>query len=99
MAQSASRSPATTPYPYQRCYCSICRKAGAGGGYAVNIMGNYRTLEITGTDRIGSYQATIEDDGQSFQGGCRRHFCRDCASMLWVYDDSWPELVHPLCPR
>ena len=23
-----------TPYPYQRCYCSICRKSAGGGGYA-----------------------------------------------------------------
>ena len=22
-----------TPYPYMRCYCSICRKTGGGGGY------------------------------------------------------------------
>ena len=28
-----------TPYPYQRCYCSICRKSAGGGGYAINIMG------------------------------------------------------------
>ena len=26
-----------TPYPYQRCYCSICRKSAGGGGYAINI--------------------------------------------------------------
>jgi hypothetical protein len=25
-----------TPYPYMRCYCSICRKTQGGGGYAVN---------------------------------------------------------------
>ena len=25
-----------TPYPYQRCYCSICRKSAGGGGYAIN---------------------------------------------------------------
>lgn len=28
-----------TPYPYLRCYCSICRKTAGGGGYAINIMG------------------------------------------------------------
>ena len=31
-----------TPYPYQRCYCSICRKSAGGGGYAINIMGDSR---------------------------------------------------------
>ena len=28
-----------TPYPYMRCYCSICRKTAGGGGFAINIMG------------------------------------------------------------
>ncbi len=28
-----------TPYPYMRCYCSICRKTAGGGGYTINIMG------------------------------------------------------------
>ena len=27
-----------TPYPYQRCYCSICRKNAGGGGYAINTQ-------------------------------------------------------------
>lgn len=27
-----------TPYPYMRCYCSICRKLAGGGGFAINIM-------------------------------------------------------------
>jgi hypothetical protein len=33
-----------TPYPYMRCYCSICRKTAGGGGYAINIMGDAATL-------------------------------------------------------
>lgn len=84
-----------TPYPYQRCYCSICRKAGAGGGFAVNIMGNHRTLEIKGSDRIDAYQAPITRAGRTLDGSCRRHFCLGCATMLWVHDEGWPELVHP----
>ena len=38
----------TTPYPYMRCYCSICRKTGGGGGYAINIMGEAATLKVKG---------------------------------------------------
>ncbi|NWC98411.1 GFA family protein, partial [Pseudomonas sp. P7779] len=30
------------PYPYQRCYCSICRKTQGGGGYAINLGGDAR---------------------------------------------------------
>ena len=37
-----------TPYPYQRCYCSICRKSAGGGGYAINIMGLADTLKVKG---------------------------------------------------
>ena len=25
------------PYPFMRCYCSICRKTAGGGGYAINL--------------------------------------------------------------
>lgn len=84
-----------TPYPYQRCYCSVCRKAGAGGGFAVNIMGDYGTLQVEGGDRIRSYQAPMTDEGAAYTGTCQRNFCKDCATMLWVYDDDWPDLVHP----
>ena len=27
------------PYPYNLCYCSICRKTGGAGGYAINLGG------------------------------------------------------------
>jgi hypothetical protein len=27
------------PVPYLRCYCSICRKTGGGGGFAINLGG------------------------------------------------------------
>jgi len=43
-----------TPYPYQRCYCSICRKSAGGGGYAINIMGpesQQRARGLECTDR------------------------------------------------
>jgi len=36
------------PYPYQRCYCSICRKTQGGGGYAINLGAEAATLRVTG---------------------------------------------------
>ena len=24
-----------------------------------------------------------------------RAFCSNCSSMLWLYDDQWPDLLHP----
>ena len=83
-----------TPYPYQRCYCSICRKTAGGGGYAINIMGLAETLEVKGKPAI--YQARICDAGghcETSQG--QRHFCSACGSALWMSDPRWPELVHP----
>jgi hypothetical protein len=89
-----------TPHPYQLCYCSICRKTAGGGGYAINIMGVARTLQVTGDEAIRVYRAELEEPGDD--GACRlqvslaeRRFCSRCASALWVFDPRWPELVHP----
>jgi hypothetical protein len=32
-------------------------------------------------------------DGE--EGSAERSFCRHCGSPLWVWDENWPELVHP----
>src|SRR5580700_8233921 len=80
-----------SPYPYQRCYCSICRKSAGGGGYAVNIMGVADTLKVTGRRSIRVWNAPI---GGSL-GSADRHFCAKCGTALWVSDESWPELMHP----
>ena len=79
------------PYPYQRCYCSICRKTAGGGGYAINLSGRAETLDVQGREHINVYHAVI--DGNTSTG--ERHFCRHCASALWVFDPQWPSLVHP----
>ncbi|HKW81449.1 MAG TPA: GFA family protein [Casimicrobiaceae bacterium] len=86
-----------TPQPFLRCYCSICRKTGGGGGYAINIMGESRTLQVRGERNIAVYRARIKEKGASkptLSKG-RRHFCRKCASALWVWDPQWPEWVYP----
>lgn len=49
-----------TPYPYQRCYCSICRKSAGGGGYAINIMGDAATLKVTGRRDVRVWHAVID---------------------------------------
>ena len=36
------------PYPFNLCYCSICRKTAGGGGYAVNLGGENASLEVKG---------------------------------------------------
>jgi hypothetical protein len=79
------------PYPYLRCYCSICRKTAGGGGYAINLGGLSDTLEVEGEESISVYQARIAGELSPAQ----RRFCRNCGSALWVFDPRWPELVHP----
>jgi len=49
-----------TPYPYQRCYCSICRKSAGAGGYAINIMGRADTLKVKGKRAFGVWNAPID---------------------------------------
>jgi len=82
-----------TPYPYMRCYCSVCRKTTGGGGYAINLMGDAGSLEIHDPYRLRKiYQAEF-DTGVS---PAERSFCGICGSHLWLWDSRWPELIHPL---
>ena len=85
------------PYPFNLCHCSICRKTAGGGGYAINLGGDYGTLKVDGEAHISVYQARIKDPetGEIKVSPGRRHFCKTCGSALWVWDPRWPDLVHP----
>jgi hypothetical protein len=86
-----------TPYPYMRCYCSICRKTAGGGGYAINIMGETATLKVRGAKNVAIYRARIKQPGatRATLSKSRRHFCAKCASALWAWDPRWKEWVYP----
>ena len=79
------------PYPYNLCYCSICRKTAGSGGFAINLGAESETLQVDGKSECSVYHAII--DGKT--SPAERHFCKHCGSALWVYDPRWPELVHP----
>ena len=83
------------PVPFMRCYCSICRKTAGGGGYAINLGADYRTLKVTGKRHLRIYKATIVEGDHVRHSSGQRHFCGLCGSALWLYDPSWPDLVHP----
>ena len=84
------------PYPYQRCYCSICRKTQGGGGYAINLSGDATSMAVTGHDHISVYHARFsEEDGVAEESTAARHFCSHCGSALWLFSPEWPELIHP----
>ncbi|KAJ6614783.1 Mss4-like protein [Mycena sp. CBHHK59/15] len=86
----------STPVPYQLCVCSICRKVGGAGG-SVNLGGHFDTLKIEqGKEHISVYKAVMNrDTSEECIASSERNFCSKCSSMLWLYDKSWPELVHP----
>ncbi|MBP6019941.1 MAG: GFA family protein [Burkholderiaceae bacterium] len=86
-----------TPYPYQRCYCSICRKTQGGGGYSINLAADARSMKVSGSENIAIYHAKVKDDetGRWHASTAERHFCKLCGSGLWLFSPEWPELIHP----
>jgi hypothetical protein len=85
----------TGPYPYNLCYCSICRKTAGGAGYAINLSGEHASMKVSGESHLAVYQARVDGPDETCVSPAQRHFCRRCASALWVWDSRWPELVHP----
>ena len=85
------------PYPFNLCYCSICRKTAGGGGFAINLGGDAATLKVRGRRHVTVYRALMPagDGARARRSPAERHFCQHCASALWVWDPRWPELVHP----
>ncbi len=84
-----------TPVPYQLCYCSICRKTAGGGGFAINLGADTATLKVKGKRAIGIYRAEIERGEACEVSSGERNFCKKCGTALWLYDPTWPELIHP----
>ena len=87
---------AYAPVPFMRCYCSICRKTQGGGGFAINLGAWRETLKVKGEKHLSVYRArgVVRGHPEKRSSG-RRHFCKRCGSALWLFDPTWPELVHP----
>lgn len=88
-----------TPYPYMRCHCAVCRKTQGGGGFAINIMADAKTLAVDGESNLSVYRAAADkidsaDEGDGFSS-LRRHFCKHCGSALWCSDTAWPDWIYP----
>jgi hypothetical protein len=84
------------PYPFNLCYCSICRKTNGSGGFGINLGGDFETLRVHGEENISIYRARIADGRGGFDdSSCQRRFCKHCGSGLWVWTPDWPDLVHP----
>ena len=85
------------PYPFNLCYCSICRKTAGAGGFAINLSADANTLEVSGGEHVRTYRARMRDSetGAETRSSGERKFCGECGSGLWLWDPTWPELVHP----
>ncbi len=85
------------PQPFNLCYCSICRKTAGGGGFVINLSGDYDTLNVSGRESINVYRTKIRDEKteEVTTSHCERSFCSRCGSALWAWSPNWPELVHP----
>lgn len=85
------------PYPFNRCYCEVCRKTAGSGGFAINLSAEFDTLKVVGAENISVYRARIADHttGTSEESLAERSFCGLCGSALWLWDPRWPHLLHP----
>jgi hypothetical protein len=87
------------PQPYQRCYCSICRKTG-GSGYMINLLADHETMKVEGREHLRVYRARVSnlavELGEPTQSKHARYFCSSCGSHLWARHDDWPRLCHPV---
>jgi hypothetical protein len=81
------------PYPFNLCYCEICRKTAGAGGYAINLGAEFDTLKVEGRENIRMYRAKLAGTEPESRG--ERSFCGTCGSALWLWDPRWPDLVHP----
>jgi len=63
------------PYPFNLCYCSICRKTTGAGGFAINLSGDFTTLDVEGEDFITIHVFT-EFQNTDWNGSAR------CCSIL-----------------
>lgn len=82
------------PYPFNLCYCSICRKTAGSGGFAINLGAEAATLKVEGEENVRRFHAVLHDEGGVLSPG-ERTFCGLCGAQLWVWDLRWPELLHP----
>ena len=61
------------------------------------LLATTQRKKVEGEENITVYRAHIQnpEDPRPYQSQGERRFCRHCGSFLWVYDPSYPELMHP----
>lgn len=85
------------PYPFNLCYCGICRKTAGAGGFAINLSARFDTLVVEGREHLSIYRAIMNGHrgAEGTKSPAERNFCGKCGSPLWLWDPRWPDLLHP----
>lgn len=62
-----------------------------------SMSGDHATLKVKGRRHLKIYRARVKnpEDRRATLSTGQRHFCGTCGAALWLYDPTWPELVHP----
>jgi hypothetical protein len=51
---------------------------------------------VRGQAHLGCYRALIREAGKrTRRSKAERRFCKECGSALWLWDPTWPDLIHP----
>ena len=83
------------------CHCHADTKTA--GVFNCNIMGEYSTFKIIqGEEFVKLYQAKLaeteggkDEETKTKLSNHKRHFCSECSSCLWAYDDRYPQWIYP----
>lgn len=75
---------------------SVVKHQGVAGMQSISQV-TIQRLKIEGEENITVYRAKIQnpEDPKPIGSKGERRFCRHCGSFLWVYDPSYPKLMHP----
>ena len=83
------------------CHCLADTKTT--GVNNCNIMGENSTFKLKqGQEFIKIYQVKLsetesgkDETSTTKLSNHKRHFCSECGSYLWAFDDSYPEWIYP----
>ncbi|MGH8671523.1 MAG: GFA family protein [Burkholderiales bacterium] len=72
-------------YPYQWCYCEICRKTN-GSPVSCNIKAWKKDFRVLRGEAFLKMYCAVS---------CERYFCSACGSQLFILEKEWPDGVWP----
>ena len=84
-----------TPYPYQFCFCSICRKCTGAPSAATSWAVATRSRFTARGTRSAITRVLRAKGKRPRRAEGWRVFCGACGTHLWLEDKRWPDGVWP----